>query len=280
MIYSKTQKILAFIRILRPEITVFAMLCVYVGALSAGLEGLTFDLILAMIAVYLIGAGSMPFNDFFDYKIDKTIHPDRPLSKGILQPKTALWAGISMFVLALFISIFVNILVFLFSVIGITLICLYEIVSKSRGFIGNIFVALTTALAFTYGGAVVGNLIKPLFFTTIAFFILLSREILMDVRDIEGDRQTRVTLAIKIGRKKAAYIACFILAFSMFLFYIPGFLFFPKISYLILSIPLLFVTLYALILPIIDVGNAGRTTDLMRFSMVQSLLLFIFVILI
>ncbi|MEF8879971.1 MAG: geranylgeranylglycerol-phosphate geranylgeranyltransferase [Candidatus Thermoplasmatota archaeon] len=273
-----SDKIWGFIRIIRPEITVLGMVCVYIGAVSAGAEYFSLDLLLAMIAVFLVGAGSMPFNDFFDYEIDKTIHPDRPLQKGLLKPKTAFWSGIIMFLLALFLSVFVNLMVFLFSVIGITLICLYEIVSKSRGFLGNVVVSFTTALAFSYGGAVVGNLVKPLFFTSVAFFIFLSREILMDVRDVEGDREVRVTLPVMIGRKKAVYMGCFILGFSMFFLYIPGFLIFPKIWYIVLSIPLVAVTLYSLSLPLIDVENVARTTDILRFSMIQGLVLFIFLI--
>lgn len=279
MKYKKTQKIIAFLHLLRPEITILGIIGVYTGALAGGSELFSIDLLLAMTAVFLVAAGSMPFNDYFDYEIDKTIHPTRALPKGILKPKTAFWSGIIMFLLALFLSIFVNLPIFLFTVIEITLVCLYEIVSKSRGFIGNIFVSLTTALVFTYGGAVVGNLTKPLFFTIVAFFIFLSREILMDVRDVKGDRQTRVTLPSKIGRKKAVYTGCSILAFSMLLLYIPGFLIFQNMWYLILSIPLLLVTLYAFSLPFIDFENVARTTDILRFTMIQGLILFIFVVL-
>jgi geranylgeranylglycerol-phosphate geranylgeranyltransferase len=278
MEYKKSSKIIAFLKILRPEITILGIFCVYIGAIAAGSELFSLDLLIAMISVFLIGAASMPFNDYFDYEIDKTIHPNRPLPKGILKPSTAFWSSVTMFVIALFLSTFVNLMVFLFTVIGVTLVVLYEIISKSRGFIGNFFVSLTSALAFTVGGAVMENLEKPLFFTTIAFFIFLSREILMDVRDIEGDRQTRVTLPVLIGRKKACYVACFILGFTMFFIYIPGFLIFSNVWYLFLSLPLLFLTVYALALPLLDIENAARTTDLLRFSMMQGIILFFFVV--
>lgn len=272
------QKILGFIRLFRIEITPLGILCVYIGAVSAGSKYFSLDLFFAMIAVFLTGAGSMSFNDYFDYEIDKKIHPDRPLPKGVLKPKTAFWASITLFIFSLLLSFSVNLLVFLFTVIGITLIVLYEIVSKRQGFIGNIFVSMTTSLAFVYGGAVVGNLLKPLFFTVVAFFVFLSREIFMDIRDLEGDQISRKTLPVMIGRKKSVYLGCLFLVFSMFFLYIEGFLIFSKIWYLFLCLPVFLVGLYGLILSFLDIENASRTADIFRFLYIQLLILFAMVV--
>jgi len=276
---SNTEKIKALVKIIRPEITMLSIFTVYIGALAADSKIFSIPILLVIIAVFSIAAGSQPFNDYFDYEIDKIIHSNRPLPKGILKPKTALYMGIILFSIGLFISFFINMIVFLFSIIGITLIVLYELVSKKTGFLGNFVVAFTSSISFMYGGAAVGNLLTPAFYAVIAFFIFLGREILLDVRDYEGDKKTRVSLPVRIGRKKASYLGIISLFICMFLLLIPGFYIFNSIWYLILVIPLLFTTIYASILPLFDVENAARTTDILRFSMIQGILIFVLLLL-
>ena len=69
------EKLWGFIRLLRPEISILGMICVFIGAIASGSSYFSNNLLLAMIAVFFIGAGSMPFNDYFDYEIDKINHP-------------------------------------------------------------------------------------------------------------------------------------------------------------------------------------------------------------
>ncbi len=272
---SITEKIIAMLKIIRPEITLLSFFTVYIGALAADSTLFSIPILLAMLAVFFIAAGSSPFNDYFDYEIDKKIHPNRPLPKGIIKPETALYLAIALFSFSIIISIFVNMQVFFFTIFGITLIVLYELVSKKTGFLGNFVVAFTTAISFMYGGAAVGDLLTPSFYAVVAFFIFLGREILLDVRDYEGDKKTRVSLPVRIGRKKAAYLGVSYLFVSVFLLFIPGFYLFNTVWYLILIIPVLITTVYAAILPLYDVENSSRTTDVLRFSMIEGLVLFI-----
>ena len=276
---NSIEKIKAIIKIIRPEITLLGLFTVYIGALAADSQLFSIPILLAMLAVFSIAAGSQPFNDYFDYEIDKIIHPNRPLQRGILKPKTALYLGVILFSSGIFLSIFVNIQVFFFSIFGVTLIVLYELVSKKTGFLGNFVVAFTTSISFMYGGAAVGNLLTPTFYTLVAFFIFLGREILLDVRDYEGDKKTRVTLPVRIGRKKAAYLGIASLFVSMFLLFMPGFYIFSNPWYLILIMPIIITTLYAAVLPFFDVDNSSRTTDILRFSMFEGIILFILLLL-
>ena len=270
-----TEKIKAMIKIIRPEITLLGLFTVYVGALAADSTLFSTKIFLAMLAVFSIAAGSQPFNDYFDYEIDKIIHPNRPLQKGILKPKTALYMGIILFLIGLFISLFINIQVVLFSIIGVTLVVLYELVSKKTGFLGNFVVAFTTSISFMYGGAAVGNLLTPTFYALVAFFIFLGREILLDVRDYEGDKKTRITLPVRIGRKKASYLGNLSLFTSIFLLFIPGFFIFTNTWYLILITPIVLTTFYSAVIPLIDVENSARATDVLRFSMLEGIIVFI-----
>ena len=53
------KKIWGIIRILRPEISLFGMLCVYIGAIASGLNLFSPELLYGMLAVFFIGAGSI-----------------------------------------------------------------------------------------------------------------------------------------------------------------------------------------------------------------------------
>ena len=136
-------------------------------------------------------------------------------------------------------------------------------------------VAFTVAISFNYGGAIVGDLFKPIFFTLITFFVFFGREIIMDVRDSEGDTQTRVTLPLQIGKKMAVYVGSSMVIISGVLLFIPFFNGLFGIWYELLAIPVVLFTLYALSLSLIDLKNVGKTAALLRISMILGLTLFI-----
>ena len=51
------EKIWGLIRILRPEISIFGMLCVYIGAIASGSDLINYDIIMGMLAVFFIFIG-------------------------------------------------------------------------------------------------------------------------------------------------------------------------------------------------------------------------------
>jgi geranylgeranylglycerol-phosphate geranylgeranyltransferase len=269
------KKIFGFIRLLRPEISIFGMLCVYIGAIASGSNYLSYNIIYGMFAVFFIGAGSMPFNDYFDWEIDKLNHPNRPLSSGLFKPNFGLHVGIIFFAIGIIFSYLINILCLTIASIAIILIIIYEVAYKNKAFIGNIIVAFTTAISFTYGGAIIGELIKPTFFTLISFFIFLGREIIMDVRDFEGDKITRITLPIRVGRKPAASLGSILIIISMILFFLPSYLGIFNYWYLIFAIPVALITIYSIIILYQDINNAGKTSNILRISMAAGLIIFI-----
>jgi len=207
-----------------------------------------------MSAVFCIGAGCHPFNDYFDYEIDKISHPNRPLPLGLFKPISGMY------------------------ILGISLIFFYESSLKNRGLVGNIFVAFTVSLSFIYGGAIVGDLFKPIFFTLITFFIFFGREIIMDVRDFEGDKKTRVTLPLIIGKKFAVYLASVMVIISMIILFIPYFYGLFSIWYELLAIPLALFTIYAISLSLFDLRNVSKTAEMLRITMILGLILFIIAI--
>lgn len=274
------KKIIALIKLIRPEVTPLAFFTVYIGALSADSTLFSIPLLLAMFAVFFIAAGSGPFNDYFDYEIDKINHPGRPLPSGVIRPKTALCMGIILFSLGIFISFFVNLQVFFISIFGVTLIVIYELVSKKTGIFGNFMVGFTISASFITGGAVVGDFLTPFFYAVVAFFIIFGREILLDVRDYEGDKKARITLPGRFGKKNSSYVGVSCLFVTIILLFYPGFFVFNNIWYLILIIPVLMTTVYASILTLKDVKNSARTTDILRFTMLEIIVVFVLLLLI
>jgi len=247
--------------------------------------------------VFCIGAGCHPFNDYFDYEIDKISHPNRPLPLGLFKPISGMYFGLLFFVISLMLSSLINIFCFSINILGISLIFFYESSLKNRGLVGNIFVAFTVSLSFIYGGAIVGDLFKPIFFTLITFFIFFGREIIMDVRDFEGDKKTRVTLPLIIGKEFAVYLASvmviisiiILLEFAVYLasvmviisiiiLFIPYFYGLFSIWYELLAIPLALFTIYAISLSLFDLRNVSKTAEMLRITMILGLILFIIAI--
>ena len=143
---------------------------------------------------------------------------------------------------------------------------------------GNILVAFTVSLSFMYGGAIAGDFFKPIFFTLITFFIFFGREIIMDIRDFEGDKKTRVTLPLIIGKKFAVYLASFMISISIILLFVLYFFGLFSIWYELLAIPLALFTIYSTTLSIFDLKNVGKTAELLRITMILGLILFIIAI--
>ncbi len=271
-------KIYGFLRFIRPEIIILGVVCVYIGALAAGSEPLSLKLILGMIAMFCIGAGCHPFNDYFDYDIDKINHPSRPLPSGIFKRISGLYFGLILFVISLILSLLINIFCFAVMLVIIILTFFYELYVKNKGVLGNFLVAFTVSLAFIYGGAIVIDLFKPLFFSLVTFFVFFGREIILDVRDFKGDKKTRKTLPLIIGEKKSIYLGSALVIISGILLFIPFFYGLYSIWFGLLAIPLILFTLYSLYITFLDLKNVGKTTEMLRISMIFGLILFIIAI--
>ena len=130
-------------------------------------------------------------------------------------------------------------------------------------------------MSFTFGGASVNNPFASLVISIIAFFIIIGREIIMDIRDKEGDKQLRKTLPVQIGRKKASYVACVFLVLSAILTPLPYYLGILSIYYLIVIIPVAMISLLSIIWLLRDIENAGISAHLIRAALAIGLIAFI-----
>jgi len=260
---------------MRFKTTPLGVISVYVGGFVAGAAYNDPNLLLAMIVTFFITAGSMTFNDYFDWKIDKINHPERPVPRGVLKPVEMLYFTIVLFTIGIAISYFINLLCFGIVILSIIVLFIYEKYSKNISISGNITVAFVSAISFTFGGASVGNPYSSLILSLIAFFIIVSREIIMDIRDSEGDKLFRKTLPMQIGKKPALYIATVFLLAAVVLLPVPYFLYILNGWYLLAIIPVGIITLYAMFHAYLDIKNVDKTASLMRIALAIGLIAFI-----
>ena len=259
-------KSLALIESMRPFTSILGMAGAYIGGIVAGAPFFSIPLILAMVVVFLAGAGSMPFNDYFDRDVDIISHPNRPIPSKRLSPQETLYFSLLLLSLAVVFSMFINLLCFVIVLFSLGFLYCYEVFFKNQGFVGNIVVAFLSSMSFTFGGTAVGNPFASLLLSLLTFFLFTGREILKDVQDVKGDLFTRNTLPMRIGEKKAVLVASIFLMVAVLLSPLPYLLHQLRISYLIIIIMVDVLAFYVIIQNIRDLQNTERSVSLTRIA--------------
>ncbi|RLF62565.1 MAG: hypothetical protein DRN33_05455 [Thermoplasmata archaeon] len=264
-----------FLELVRPLTVILGMMGVFAGGILGGLQFVSPDLILAMIVAAFMIAGSMALNDYFDMEVDKISHPDRPIPSGRLSPKEGLQFAYMSFFVALLLSTVINILSFGIVVFTIVLLIVYEKYLKNIGLAGNVVAAFISSIALIFGGAAVGQVNNALMLAIMTFFIMLGREILKDVEDMEGDTLTRVTLPMKIGRKNALYAGCLAIASTIALIPFPYWWNILSLWYIVIIVPAGILFAYSVLLVLRDIKNIGKTIEILRSGSAFALIGFI-----
>lgn len=221
---NQNNKFIEIMKLFRLWNGLIATLGLLLGAvISTGLGDLIDwidELILGAIVVLLfVGAGNS-LNDYFDVETDKIAHPTRPLPKGTISRKFALYSSGVMFACCIILGLFINLLSLAIIILAIIAMIGYELKMKGLGFAGNVVIALLVAALFEFSGSVVGMPEKTIILATLSGLATLGREIVKDIEDMEGDL-TRSTLPKKIGVKKAGYVAIIPTLFAVGLSPIP-----------------------------------------------------------
>lgn len=231
------KKLIAVWELMRLEHGVMIAIAVLIGSLIAlkG-DGLPpFDkFILTFFTALFLEASTFALNDYYDLEIDKkNKREDRPLVRGDLSPKSALYLFFILFPLGIICSFFVNLACFVIALITALLAVLYDIKMKKIKLIGNFYIAYIMAIPFVFGGAaVVSN--NSLFFeidpsiyiiALIAFLTGSGREIMKDVMDFKGDIERGVKSFPKyIGTRKSNIVAALFYLIAIVLSFLPFFM--------------------------------------------------------
>ena len=210
-------QLINYIKILRPLNLLISALCVILSAFI--LNQLTANLFPIILVILLLAGFSNIINDIIDYKIDDANNLDRPISSNLISVKAALLYAILLLLFGCIIAFNFNFITksLIFFII-IPLLILYTPIFKKIPLIGNLVVSFILSMVFiitsTYLlGEIDYAIIPPM---VLSFFLMLIREIVKDIADLEGDQTFNInTLPVKFGIDIAVL---FIYLFSFLLF--------------------------------------------------------------
>ncbi len=200
--------------LMRLEHGVMLFIAVLIGALIVQRSIPPLDkFIFAFLTPMFLEASTFALNDYFDFEVDKKNERlDRPLVRGDLEPRVALYIFIVLFPLGIVSAIFVNFTCFIIATITALLSILYDVWLKEVKVLGNFYIAYIMAIPFIFGGTVVSKTIPPIVIIValIAFLTGVGREIMKDIMDFEGDKERGVkSFPHYLGIRKSNFIAAF-----------------------------------------------------------------------
>lgn len=172
-------------------------------------------IIVAMATAFLICAGGMAINDYYDRQTDSKLHPNKPIPAGRVSPKQAMTYSAILFLTGNLLAYhYLPTTAFAIAfVFTILLIAYSRFLSKAK-YIGNIVVASGTAFTLIFGASLVGNYQVIAFLAASALFANIARELIKDLEDLEADKGFKKTLPMILDKKAtdAVIFACYLAA--------------------------------------------------------------------
>ncbi len=201
MIFINTAR--ALYESLRPGSTFVGAFGASVSLLATASDASIAVHVLVFMVVSLAMAGGFYFNDLYDIEKDRINAPERPLAAGRISGKQIRLAGGLAFFSAMTLSVFLGLLPALLVAINCFLLWAYSPLRMWDGFAGNLVTAYFGASLVVLGG-LIGTWNSGLFSAAIfAFGILLLREFIFDIRDVQGDQSVGLkTLATRLGTER------------------------------------------------------------------------------
>jgi geranylgeranylglycerol-phosphate geranylgeranyltransferase len=216
-------RLAGFLTITRPVNSLVAGLAAIIAYLIVTGTIIPESLLLFFIVALITAAGNV-INDFFDAEIDAINRPDRPIPSGAISRGAARGFAVTLFLAGILVSFFTNPLCIGIAIFNALLLVAYAAKLKSTPLTGNIVVAYLSGSIFLFGGALNGldGLFHSIPVAAITFFAMLSRELLKDAEDVEGDRAGNAdTLPIRIGIKRTSEFAFIITVLAIVVSFIP-----------------------------------------------------------
>jgi geranylgeranylglycerol-phosphate geranylgeranyltransferase len=241
------ETIRGLLELTRPVNVIAASVLTFIGAFVAG--GVTtqpFAVGAAVAATGLaVGAGNA-INDYFDREIDRINQPERAIPRGAVSPRGALVFSIALFVAAVALAVTLPVAALALAAINLVALVAYTELFKGLPGLGNALVAYLVGSTFLFGAAAVGEIGPAVVLFVLAAIATLTREIIKDVEDLEGDREEGLnTLPIAIGERRALAVAAVLLVVAVLASPFPYLMGYFEETYLLLVVPANAVMLYA-----------------------------------
>jgi geranylgeranylglycerol-phosphate geranylgeranyltransferase len=237
-----------YLRIVRPLNCAMAAFGTFIGyCIGSGLLQFQKGIGIAMLVAFLVCAGGMVINDYFDRNIDRKLHPEKPIPSGRVSEKAALVYSMLLFLAG-------NLLAFYFlpgTSFGIAagftfLLIAYSAVLSKAKFLGNWVVASGTAFTLLFGASLVGSYYIAGFLAVAALFANLGREVTKDLEDLEADRGFKKTLPMLAGLRKVECLIFFYYLLAILFVYVPVVLLsFQRLAFVLLVSVANFAFLYS-----------------------------------
>ncbi|MCE3295999.1 MAG: Geranylgeranyl glycerol-phosphate geranylgeranyltransferase [Crocinitomicaceae bacterium] len=315
-----------FLRLVRPlnlliiALTMYSVRFFYVGLSNykvhdsfAGLHE-QIDFFLLVISTVMIGAAGNIINDYFDVKADRVNRPERLIISRHIKQRWAIMSHWMLNGLAFSIAIYLSIRYHTFwyvfvHLISINTLWFYSMYFKRKALIGNVLIAMLTALvpilcgihfylvgslsdlrleesgnllthypAWVYFLAEHGRFVFGMAF--FAFILNLSREIIKDMQDIKGDEMIHAkTLPMMIGiRKSCAIAALFLLGLpvtaAMMYFFNVSFIFNDLLFFIPFVLSIVLSSFVALVMLISHTRKSLKFYDsVLKIAMLLGLIL-------
>jgi geranylgeranylglycerol-phosphate geranylgeranyltransferase len=268
-----------FFTITRPVNSIVAGLAAIVAYLIDTGTVIPQTLLLFSVVALITAAGNV-INDFFDAKIDAINRPDRPIPSGAVTRAAAQGFAVILFLVAILVSFFTNPLCIGIAVINSIVLVAYAGKLKRTPFLGNITVAFLAASIFLFGGALNGwnGLVHIIPIAIITFFAMISRELVKDAEDVEGDKAGGAdTLPIRIGIKKTSRLALISTVLAVVASFIPYFWWGTGYlaGILIVDIIIIIAALRGLKCATPACMKASKASSLLKAGMFASLVVFV-----
>lgn len=227
---------------------------------------------LLVCSTAITAAAGYIINDYYDVKIDLVNKPDRVVIGKAIKRRYAILFHTMLSMLGIAIGFYLDWRIGVINFISAFLLWWYSNDLKRQPFIGNLVVALLTALSIVIVDALfrTGNMLIFIY-ASFAFFITLIREVIKDMEDLKGDDTFGCkTLPIIWGlRKTKNFLYVMIVLFVLTVLGINFFYVQLPLGYLL---PLLFIPLIWLFLSLYRADTKKDFTALSFFCKVIMLL--------
>jgi 4-hydroxybenzoate polyprenyltransferase len=251
--YSFKRFLVSFLRLTRVwNLLIIALSQYFTAAMLIGMSKIyDWKLFVLSTCTLMIAAGGYVINDYYDVKIDLVNKPERVvIGKGITR-RYAILLHSMLSVLGIAIGLFLGWRIAAINFAAVFLLWWYSNDLKRHPFIGNVVVALMTAIAvMMVDGLYETGSLLIVTYAVFAFFMTLIREIIKDMEDLKGDHTFGCrTLPIVWGFRKTKILVYSILGIFSVIVLLLNFYFtrLPEYYFLIFLLPLLVILVIRLI---------------------------------